>query len=751
MTISSTTSRVSYNGNGVLVNFTVPFYFLDDTHLLVTKYVVSSGVTTTLALTTDYTVVGSGVLTGGTITCVVAPATGTQIIITRNVPFTQETDYIENDPFPAEVHEQALDKLTMEVQQIDEQVDRSVKMPITSSLTDVELPNFTGKGEYIVRINAAETNLEAVNAVDAALAGSITPVDGGFLVGNGTEFVTETDAVARASLGLGTLATQNASTVSITGGAISGITDLAVADGGTGASSASDARTNLGLAIGSNVQAYDATLASLASLGTAADKIAYTTGIDTWAEAAITTAGRALIDDASASDQRTTLGLAIGTDVQAYDAKLTDLALKYTKETTTVGSSLIFNEGTNNGTNKVTLASPATIPSDVTFTLPSTNGTADYVLKTDGAGVTSWVAQTGGGTTSPLTTKGDVYVFGTVNDRLPIGTNDYVLTADSTQALGVKWAAASGGGTGTSLTKAIAQVAHGFAVGDLVYLVSTTYTKAIATSAAAAEVVGIVSAVADVDNFTLQFAGRVTGLSGLTAGATYFLSPSSAGTATATEPTTATQISKPVYVADTTTTAYLTLESRGYTVGSTAAVQDNMILLASSTASNSASIVFTGLSSTYKKYIIDIINYAPATTASALMIQFSSDGGGTYITTNYSSGGFITSMSANAYVAGVGTTSEIMGSTTLYAAHGNINSGGALGNGQIQLYDPATSRALQYVTCTGTYTNTNSTTTQRATSILRVENSGTFAYDCVKLYQSSGNLASGTFKLYGIK
>jgi hypothetical protein len=50
---------------------------------------------------------------------------------------------------------------------------------------------------------------------------------------------------ARTNLGLGTIATQAASNVSITGGSITGITDLAVADGGTGASTAADARTNL--------------------------------------------------------------------------------------------------------------------------------------------------------------------------------------------------------------------------------------------------------------------------------------------------------------------------------------------------------------------------------------------------------------------------------------------------------------------------------------------------------------------------
>lgn len=72
---------------------------------------------------------------------------------------------------------------------------------------------------------------------------------------------------------------------------------------------ASAARTNLGLAIGSNVQAYDATLAALAGVTVAADKVIYATGADQFSTADLSSFGRSLIDDADASAARSTLGL----------------------------------------------------------------------------------------------------------------------------------------------------------------------------------------------------------------------------------------------------------------------------------------------------------------------------------------------------------------------------------------------------------------------------------------------------------
>jgi hypothetical protein len=67
-------------------------------------------------------------------------------------------------------------------------------------------------------------------------------------------------------------------------------------------------------------QPLDATLTALAGLATGADKLAYSTGTDTFSQATLTAAGRAILDDATAADQRTTLG------AQALDATLTALA-----------------------------------------------------------------------------------------------------------------------------------------------------------------------------------------------------------------------------------------------------------------------------------------------------------------------------------------------------------------------------------------------------------------------------------------
>ena len=216
----------------------------------------------------------------------------------------------------------------------------------------------------------------------------LTPTDGNFIVGNGTNFVSESGSTVRTSLGLGSIATQNANSVSISGGSITGITDLAIADGGTAASTASGARTNLGLVIGTDVQAYDAGLTSIAGLTTAADQIVYTTGSDTYAVSSITAFGRSLVDDADAATARTTLGLgtaatSASTDfATAAQGALADTALQNVVEDTTpqLGGSLDLNSQTINGTGTINITGSVTATS---FTGDGSGLTNLNIVETD--------------------------------------------------------------------------------------------------------------------------------------------------------------------------------------------------------------------------------------------------------------------------------------------------------------------------------------------------------------------------------
>lgn len=135
MTISTTANRAEYTGNGVTTAFSFPYYFLADADLKVYK----AGVLQTI--TTQYTVSGAGNPAGGTVTFVTAPASGNAVILLRDPAVTQTADYVANDPFPAETHEQALDKLTMISQRLKDRTDRAAVLPDTvASTVDPTLP-----------------------------------------------------------------------------------------------------------------------------------------------------------------------------------------------------------------------------------------------------------------------------------------------------------------------------------------------------------------------------------------------------------------------------------------------------------------------------------------------------------------------------------------------------------------------------------------------------------------------------------
>lgn len=180
MTVSSSTSRIAYSGNGATVAFAVPFYFLANSQLTVTL-LAADGTQTTKVLGTDYAVTGAGVFTGGTVTMTSAPATGTTLTIVRNVPFTQETDFLPNDRLPAESLEQTVDKLTMITQQIDEAMDRSLKFPVSDSASlSATLPIAATRATKYLKFDT--TGQPTVGTVDAP---SVTVEDFG-AVGDGS-------------------------------------------------------------------------------------------------------------------------------------------------------------------------------------------------------------------------------------------------------------------------------------------------------------------------------------------------------------------------------------------------------------------------------------------------------------------------------------------------------------------------------------------------------------------------------------
>ena len=248
MTISSQTNRNAYSTNGSLTTFAYTFKILANSHIAV-YFTSSAGVVTLKTLTTDYTVTGAGVAAGGDVVFGTAPATGGIVTLVRNVPFTQETDYTENDRFPAETHETALDKLTMLAQQHDELIDRSMTLPPSVDVSTVSSTYPAPVALKVARWNAGATALENVTIAD---------------IGGGV--------------------------------------------------------------IGVDLQAWSAKLDALAAQTWAANKITYQTSTSAVSTTDLSAFGRTLIDDAAASNARTTLGVVIGTDVQAYDATLAALA-----------------------------------------------------------------------------------------------------------------------------------------------------------------------------------------------------------------------------------------------------------------------------------------------------------------------------------------------------------------------------------------------------------------------------------------
>ena len=131
MTINATATTLSYDGNGSTTAFPVSFQFFGTAttaELKVIEVTISTGAEALKTNGSDYTVSGGNGATG-TVTASTAPASGKRWVIIRNTTNSQNVDYVENDAFPAEIHERTVDRLTALVQEIATILDKVLKTP----------------------------------------------------------------------------------------------------------------------------------------------------------------------------------------------------------------------------------------------------------------------------------------------------------------------------------------------------------------------------------------------------------------------------------------------------------------------------------------------------------------------------------------------------------------------------------------------------------------------------------------------
>lgn len=425
------------------------------------------------------------------------------------------------------------------------------------------------------------------------------------------------------------------------------INDLPVTEGGTGVSTLTDG----GVLLGSGTGAVTA-MAVLAD----GELIVGDGTTDPVAE--------------SGATLRTSIGVSIGSDVQAFDADLTELATGYTSEAATTAATFKFLEGTNNGTNGVTLAGAAST-ADVTVTLPAAADTLVGKATTD-----TLTNKTIDSASNTITTDlSEATVTGTTAEFNTALSDGSFATLAGTETLTNKTFDANG--TGNSLSNV-----------DVADLANGTDGELITWSSSAA----------------------------------------------------------PATVAVGTATHILTSNGAGAAPTFQVPADGDWVLISSATASSSATIDFTGISSTYYMYIVVLEAILPATDDVDLLIRTSTDGGSSY---DAGSTDYLYMMrGANWDATASGTGSGVAAAASIFMT--NTGQGSAAAehlSGVVNIINPSATNTT-HVSFDQLYSDFGGTLTfmhgwGKRNSAADV--------DAIRFLYSSGNIASGEFKLYGIK
>ncbi|MCH7910836.1 MAG: hypothetical protein IIB38_14630, partial [Candidatus Hydrogenedentes bacterium] len=162
MAISTIKNVKRYAGDGTTTEFSFPFPLFTTAELTVVIRVNSTSVTTLQVEITDYTVALAGDFATASVTMVTAPEIGETLTLNREQAQTQETVFINFDGVPAAVVERVLDRNVIMVQGVQEQVNRSIKVPVSSALTGLEVPDLPDQAGKLVRVNATEDGFSYV-------------------------------------------------------------------------------------------------------------------------------------------------------------------------------------------------------------------------------------------------------------------------------------------------------------------------------------------------------------------------------------------------------------------------------------------------------------------------------------------------------------------------------------------------------------------------------------------------------------